>query len=98
MLLRHIGDYSRALSTDSITRYTHSLADLMDLPAGNTRPKTRALGPTMATAAGAPPSEIVSQAFWPNYYMFETYYLPYRSSYSNLTESVLHLEPHNMIP
>ncbi|OMJ26865.1 hypothetical protein AYI69_g3718 [Smittium culicis] len=98
MLLRHIGDFSRALSTDSITRYIHSLTDLMDLPAGITRPKTRALGPTMAAAAGVPPSEIVSQAFWSNYYMFDTYYRLSRSNSSNLTESVLPLEPHNMIP
>ncbi|OMJ26769.1 hypothetical protein AYI69_g3818 [Smittium culicis] len=98
MLLRHIGDFSRALNTDSITRYINSLTDLMDLPPGNTRPKTRALGHTMAAAAGVPPSEIVSQAFWSNYYMFDTYYCLSRSSSSNLTESVLPLEPHNMIP
>ncbi|OMJ17143.1 hypothetical protein AYI69_g7543 [Smittium culicis] len=92
MFLRHIRDYTKPLSVDSISRHVHMLSYLIVRPPNTPRLKTRALGPTLAAAAGVPSSDIVAQAFWSNYYMFENYYRLSRSTSSNITESVLPLE------
>ncbi|PVV02173.1 hypothetical protein BB560_003381, partial [Smittium megazygosporum] len=76
MLLRHINDFSKPLSVDSITRYIHILSELIERPPNSRIPKTRVLGASMAANAGVSPNDIVTHAFWSNYYMFDTYYVP----------------------
>ncbi|OMJ27120.1 hypothetical protein AYI69_g3455 [Smittium culicis] len=60
MLVRHIRDFTKPLSVDSISRHVHMLSDLIVRPPNTPRLKTRALGPTLAAAAGLPSSDIVS--------------------------------------
>ncbi|OMJ21624.1 hypothetical protein AYI70_g3363 [Smittium culicis] len=92
ILFRHTVDHSKPLSVDSITRYIRMLSDLIPRPPNTPCPKARAIGATLAAAAGVPPDVIVSQAFWSNYTMFDSYYRLSRSTQSNLTEAVLPLE------
>ncbi|OMJ18509.1 hypothetical protein AYI69_g6985 [Smittium culicis] len=92
MLLRHIRDFNKPLSVDSISRHVFMLSDLIVRPPNTPLLKTRALGPTLAAVAGVPSSDIVAQAFWSNYYMFDNYYRLSRSTNSNITESALPLE------
>ncbi|OMJ18284.1 hypothetical protein AYI70_g5439 [Smittium culicis] len=90
--IRYIIDFTKPLSVDSISRHVHMLSDLILRPPNTPRPKARALGPALAAAAGVPSSDIVAQAFWSNYYMFDNYYRLSRSTNSNISEYVLPLE------
>ncbi|OMJ29281.1 hypothetical protein AYI69_g1226 [Smittium culicis] len=92
MLIRHIRDFNKPLSVESISRHVHMLSDLILRPPNTPRLKTRALVPILAAAAGVTSSDIVVQEFWSNYYMFDNYYRLSRSTNSNIAESVLPLE------
>ncbi|OMJ30352.1 hypothetical protein AYI69_g97 [Smittium culicis] len=92
MLVRHIRDFNKPLSVNSISRHVHMLSVLIVRSPNTLRLKTRTLGPNLAAAEGVPSSDIVGQAFWSNYYMFDNYYRLSRSTNSNITESVLTLE------
>ncbi|OMJ16950.1 hypothetical protein AYI70_g6284, partial [Smittium culicis] len=91
-LIRYVNDTSKPLSVDSITRYIHTISDLIRRDPEAPIPKGRAIGATLAANAGVSSDDIVSHAFWSNYTIFDTYYRLSRNSSDNLTESNLNLE------
>ncbi|OMJ25904.1 hypothetical protein AYI70_g579 [Smittium culicis] len=91
-LIRYVNDTSKPLSVDSITRYIHTISDLIRRDPEAPIPKGRAIGATLAANAGVSSDDIVSHAFWSNYTIFDTYYRLSRNSSNNLTESILNLE------
>ncbi|OMJ09965.1 hypothetical protein AYI69_g10433 [Smittium culicis] len=73
-LMRFIKDNKKPLSVVSITRYIHSICDLIRREPDTPIPKGREIGATLATNAGVSSEDIVSHAFWSNYTFFDTYY------------------------
>ncbi|OMJ22186.1 hypothetical protein AYI69_g5493 [Smittium culicis] len=51
---------------------------------GTATPKARAVAETVAAEAVVPSDILVSQAFWSNYTMFDTYYRLFRAQSMNI--------------
>ncbi|PVU94572.1 hypothetical protein BB559_002962 [Furculomyces boomerangus] len=91
-LMRYANDSNMPLSTDSITRYINNLSALIARPDNTPIPKGRAIGATLAAAAGISADTIVSHGFWSSYYIYDTHYRLSRSTQEDLTNRILTLE------
>ncbi|PVU92185.1 hypothetical protein BB561_003975 [Smittium simulii] len=87
-LFRHIRDFSKPLSVDSISRIIKKVTSIC-VKEGSQIPKARAIGATLAASAGISADKIISHANWSGYSMFDNYYRLTRDSDVNITESIL---------
>ncbi|OMJ24750.1 hypothetical protein AYI70_g1368 [Smittium culicis] len=90
-LFKSAKDLYKPISVDRITRHIKNLSKLIDRAQNRLIPKVRAMGATLADTSIVPAENIVLNAFWSNYNMFDTYCRLDHSSQSNMTEAVLPL-------
>ncbi|OMJ12602.1 hypothetical protein AYI69_g9352 [Smittium culicis] len=95
-LISYVDHTSKPLSVDILTKYIHSISDLIIRDSEARILKERAIGANLAANSGVSTDDIVSHAFWSNYIIFDTYYRLIRNPLKNSAESILNLEELNM--